>query len=449
MSVDISAFKRLQGCEIFSRDHLNYDQKRRIFNGLIDKRPSAIVYPEDTTALEQVFLTAMAVDVPISVRAGGHNVAGTSMIDDGIVIDTSRLHRVAVNREAKIAKIEPGAFWRDVDTILAKFDLCTPGGIISDTGVAGLTLGGGIGWLNGLYGLACDNLQSAQLLTADGQKVIASKEENEELLWALKGGGGNFGLVTEFTLSLHALPKIYAGSVVYSREHLRSALQVYTATCEAADDELTVSLVATTRKGERIVSLDACYAGDPFRGMKATESLLIKNGTSIWSDTRQKRSYVNWQRAFDEDIRRGLRSYWRSVFVNDPMDPIFQEIFARFFDNCPSEYTMLTFDHIHGAAARVPPDSTAYWHRDKMFLFLINTNWEHEQDDQKNIEWSDKFFHELRATCGAGNYVNYLSNEEDERVLLAYGPDTYSRLQSVKRQFDPNNVFSANQNIKL
>ena len=447
MSELASFFKELHSCEVITPRTYGYDAKRRIFNGFIEKRPSLIVYPETENSLISAFNICRERGNKFSIRAGGHNVAGTSIVEDGVVIDTSRMHRVKVDRKNKTAEIEPGAFWRDVDTIAAKFDLCTPGGIISDTGVAGLTLGGGIGWLNGLYGLACDNLIEAEVLLADGRVVKASSSENSDLLWALKGGGGNFGLVTKFVMKLHDLPNIFAGSIVYPYSEIETAINRYVTTCLNASDKLTTSFVATTRSDKKIVSLDVCYAGDSLSGLYETDSLISLN-SNILEDTRKTRSYINWQREFDEDIRRGLRSYWRSVFISNPLDPKFISTLNRYFSECPSEYTMLTFDHIHGASTRVGRFETAYSHRNKNFLFLINTNWEDSDDDNVNIDWCNRFYNDLISNFGAENYVNYLSNEEDERIKLAYGVQTYEKLKVIKRKFDPKNLFSANQNIK-
>ncbi len=393
--------------------------------------------------------TCLEHNIKFTIRAGGHNVAGTSMLDNGVVIDVSRLYRVEIDRVNRIAVIQPGALWRDVDTSAEKFDLCTPGGIISDTGVAGLTLGGGIGWLNGLYGLACDNLVQAKVLLANGQHIQVNKDENSDLFWALKGGGGNFGLVTKFEQSLHELPEIYAGSILFPESSWKSALKRYVDTCMEASDNLTASFVATTKEGEKVISVDVCYAGNPNLGIKESSKFIGQNVEVVLSDSRKIRSYVNWQRMFDDDSRRGLRSYWRSLFIPDPSDEKFAKIFTKYFKSCPSIYTMLTFDHIHGEASRVKVLDTAYSHRGKMFLFLINTNWSAKDDDAINIDWCNNFYGELSSVFGGENYVNYLSKEESRRVELAYGDETFEKLKVIKRKYDPNNVFFGNQNISI
>ncbi|WP_158285836.1 MULTISPECIES: FAD-binding oxidoreductase [unclassified Caulobacter] len=429
-----------------ANDHPHYECDRRIFNGYIDRKPRAILFPETEQALVAVGRFALDQDRPFSIRAGGHNVAGSSLVEDGYVIDTSRLAGVYVDRDARLADVQPGALWRDFDSVAAKFRLCTPGGIISDTGVAGLTLGGGIGWLNGLYGLTCDNLVAADILLPSGELVRASENQNFDLLWALRGGGGNFGLVTRFQLRLNPLPQLLAGSIVYRHTELREALERYVACCEAAPDELTISLVAPCGARSARVSLDVCYAGAPETGLSLTDPLLPRAASSLLRDTRQRYSYVNWQRQFDDDLRRGRRSYWRAIYVQDPVSPRFLSIFERYLVSAPSEHSMLTFDHVHGAAHRVGNESSAYGDRTHSYLFLINTNWDDAQDDEANLDWCNALFAELQTLGLETTYVNYLSEEGDARVSAAFG-DNMSRLRATKRRYDPDNRFRSNQNI--
>lgn len=432
--------------EVISRADTKYDARRAIFNGMIDRHPLAIVYPESSADLVKIGRWVLEHDLPFSIRAGGHNVAGTSIIDDGYVIDTSRLSQIKVDRSRKSAWVEAGAFWRDFDSTCAKFDLCTPGGIISDTGVAGLTLGGGIGWLNGLYGLSCDNLRSARVLLANGELIEASDHQNSDLLWALRGGGGNFGLVTEFHFGLHPLPKLVAGSIVTGGDDFEDALMRYKSCCDTAPDELTVSFVAFTGPGSPRISLDLCLVADRQVDSSLVRTLEPSRESTILRDTRQHFSYVNWQRQFDDDRRRGRRSYWRAIYLSDLSDPKLVNVIRDYLWSAPSEHTMLTIDHIHGATHRVDRNFSCFGDRSSKYLFLINTNWESQSEDRANLDWSDSLFKELMQFGPLGTYVNYLSREGTERASAAYG-EHIERLRRLKTKFDPKNKFRSNQNI--
>ena len=328
----------------------------------------------------------------------------------------------------------------------AKYRLCTPGGIISDTGVAGLTLGGGIGWLNGLYGLRCDKLIEADVMLPSGEVVSASEGRNFDLLWALRGGGGNFGLVTRFRFRLHPTPRLLAGSIVYPRSDLREAMMRYVQCCESAPDELTMSFVALCGPGAPRVSLDLCHAGEVEIGRALTDALLPHNHSSLIRDSRQAYSYVNWQRQFDDDQRRGRRSYWRAIYIQDLASPEFLRVLERYTASSPSDHSMLTVDHIHGAAHRHDSTTSAYGDRKSKYLFLINTNWNHPQDDAANLAWCNALFNEIQPLGSSTTYVNYLSQEGEGRINSAFGQNM-ARLRSIKAKFDPENRFRSNQNI--
>jgi FAD/FMN-containing dehydrogenase len=445
--VEAQARSRFPECEVVARDHPRYDLERRIFNGFIDRRPRAILFAETGCALVEAGRWLLEKNLPFSIRAGGHNVAGSSLIEDGYVLDTSRLAHVAVNRAAMTADVQPGALWRDFDSICAKYRLCTPGGIISDTGVAGLTLGGGIGWLNGICGLTCDNLTEADVLTPSGRVVTASENENFDLLWALRGGGGNFGLVTRFRFRLHPLPSLYAGSVVYRGEGFREAMQRYFECCESASDQLTISFVALTGPGEPRISLDICFAGVSESQGGIADDLLPSKSHTLLKDTRKAYTYVNWQRQLDDDERRGRRSYWRAIYVSDLANDGFLSILERYFNEAPSSHSMLTIDHVHGAAHRFDHATSAYGDRVHKYLFLINTNWDDVKDDEVNLAWCNSLFRDIQPFCFLNTYVNYLSQEGDGRVEAAFGA-ALPRLRQVKLRYDPENKFCGTQNIR-
>lgn len=433
--------------QIIDRTHRDFDAHRAIFNGMIDRHPLAIAYPESNADLLSIGRWVLTNDIPFSIRAGGHNVAGTSLIDDGYVIDTSRLYQVKVDRSQRTAQVDVGALWRDFDSSCAKFNLCTPGGIISDTGVAGLTLGGGIGWLNGLYGLSCDNLKSADVLLANGDLVVASEDENPELLWALRGGGGNFGLVTQFRFDLHPLPSLVAGSIVTDGDDFEDAVARYKACCDEAPDELTASFVAFTGPNKARISIDLCLVTDGGLSINCTKYFEPPRKSQIIRDTRQRYSYVNWQRQFDDDRRRGRRSYWRAMYIADLGEPKFVKVVKEYLLSAPSEHSMLTIDHIHGATHRASEVSSCFGNRTNKYLFLINTNWDSASDDRANLNWSDSLFQELTQFGPLGTYVNYLSREGADRASAAFGGNI-ERLRNLKAQFDPMNKFRSNQNIR-
>jgi len=422
--------------------------ERRIFNGFIDRRPRALIFPESQASLVAAAKLLLERSEKFSVRAGGHNVAGSSLIDDGYVLDTSRLAHVSVDRERMVADVQPGALWRDFDSTCAKFQLCTPGGIVSDTGVAGLTLGGGIGWLNGLYGLSCDNLIEADVLLSNGEIVTAAETSNFDLLWALRGGGGNFGLVTRFRFNLHPLPSIYAGSIVYDGRGFREAMQKYLECCLTAPDEFTVSLVAATGPGSPRVSLDVCFAGEHAAGESVTNTLHPQASDLVLSDSRKRYSYVNWQRQLDDDARRGRRSYWRALYVEDMSSQRFLSLVERYLFSAPSPHSMLTVDHVHGASLRYGRESSAYGDRKHEFLFLINTNWDQSCDDEKNLTWCDDLYSELREFGTGTTYLNYLSEEGSARVAESFG-ENFSRLKKIKAKYDPANAFLGTQRVPL
>lgn len=422
-----------------------FDERRTIFNGMIDRRPDIIVQPTTDAEVREAILAAAAADAPLAIRGGGHNVAGNAICEGGLVIDFHRLQNVFIDRRRRTANVGPGASWGVVDTATARHGLATPGGIISDTGVAGLTLGGGLGWLMGVHGLTCDNLRSARVVLADGTIMTASQYENADLFWGLRGGGGNFGVVVDFEFELHPVRDVYAGALTYPLTKAGLALRRLVDVGESAPDELTMSAILTTSPtGQKTVELDACYLGSLERGQEATAGLVL--GGPALSDTRRPQPYVDWQRAFDDPFRRGRRSYWKGLYVTRLDHELF-ELLEQAMETVPSPHTMLTFDHQHGAANRVPAGATAFSHRDKSWLLLINTNWDSTSDDDLNIEWTRSLFAQLEDFGPPSGYVNYLSDEGASRVRAAYGVETFDRLTKLKSKYDPENLFHFNQNI--
>lgn len=433
--------------ELITPDDLRYDGCRAIFNGMIDTRPAVIVRPRTVEDVAASVRFARDEGHELAIRSGGHNVAGLAL-SEGIVVDFRDMRAISVDPRTRRAIVQPGATWGQYDAEAQRYGLATTGGIISDTGVAGLALGGGLGWLMGKYGLSCDNMRSCQVVLADGSIVEANDNSEPALMWALRGGGGNFGAVTSFEFALHPVAGVYAGSLVYPLSHALEACERFVRVGNVAPDELTMSLVLMTNNlGQRVVSVDPCYLGSAAAGAEATSGLVPNNAEAVLlSDSRRFQDYVDWQQAFDDPYRRGRRSFWKSIYIENMTEEFFRLI-ASAIAEAPSPHSMLTFDHVHGAATRIPIADTAFAHRDKQYLFLINTNWNDPADDKVNIDWTRDLFAEVSPFGRGSAYVNYLSNEGADRVRAAYSEETYARLATVKRQVDPENLFNHNQNI--
>ena len=444
----MKVFERLSRLDgfLFRRSDWRFQDLRRLFNGLIQTQPVALFLPRTVVAAKEALRELWDTDTPFSIRAGGHNVAGTALVQDGIVVDCRLLRSISMEQEGRVFHVAPGVTWGEYDAVSSSHGTATPGGIISDTGVGGLTLGGGIGWLNGLHGLSCDSLIGADVLLADGSEVRATEDSHSDLLWALRGGGGNFGFVSEFTFAAYPLSSVYAGSGVYTAARANEALRRFFDVASAAPDELTLSLVASQVGGQPVVSIDMCFAGAQVDGVRVTDRLLPAKRGSLVADTRRQLPYVTWQREFDDPRRYGRRSYWKSIYIDcDFYD--FEVIFCDLVNRLPNSFTMLTFDHVHGVASRVLESESAFAHRGKSFLFLINTNWESENEDAEMIEWTSEAFGRLEERWGSTSYLNYLSDEGDARIRSAFSDSVHRKLRLVKKKYDPENRFRGNQNI--
>lgn len=422
-----------------------YDSARKLFNGFIDKYPQCIVRCADFEDISHCVKIARAHEVLTAIRAGGHNVAGRCLCDGGLVIDLSRLRSVVINPTTRTAVVAPGATWFDFDQQAQKFGLATTGGVISSTGVGGLTLGGGVGWLMGSFGLSCDNLISSNLTTADGSRVCASDEETPDLMWALRGGGGNFGVVTSFKFRLHEVSRVMAGSFRFGSDSLLDCLHSFREASMMAPDELTLDCVLSQGdEGEFFGTIDACQSHQTSLGRNALD-ILERRCTST---DLALRTYGDWQQYLDDPRRNGRRSYWKCLSLKSLPDS-FLELLPDVLRSSPSRHTMLTFDHLHGEASRIGMNSS-YGHRDKKYLFLINANWEDPADDDINLAWSKRAFSEILNACPdaeSASYVNYLSEEGDSRIRSSYSQAIWDKLRLVKGRYDPTNFFRCNQNI--
>lgn len=433
----------------------SYDEVREIWNAMIDRRPALIVRCAEASDVVHAISFARENGLEISIRGGGHNIAGNALCDNGVLIDLSTMRRVRVNAEKKRAYVEPGATLADFDKVAQSHGLATPVGINSTTGIAGLTLGGGFGWLTRKYGMTVDNLVSAEVVTADGKRIRASENENADLFWAIRGGGGNFGIVTQFEFNLHEVgPEILAGLIVFPFDQAKQVLTQYREFVKSAPEELNVW--ALLRKapplpflpenvhGKEVVVLIIFYSGDCAQGWKLIESLRrfgVAHGEHIGAQP-----YTEWQKAFDPLLGPGARNYWKSHNFTELSDGALNSM-IEFAGKLPSSQCEIFIGLIAGAANRVPADAMAYGHRDAKFVLNVHARWDERKDDERCISWARAFFQASAPFASAGAYVNFMTEEESGRVAAAYGAN-YDRLAQIKNHYDPDNLFHLNQNIK-
>jgi FAD binding domain/Berberine and berberine like len=421
-----------------------YDTARAVFNGMIDRRPLAVVRPADASDVVRSIRFARRHDLPLSVRGGGHSVAGNAVRDGAVMLDLSGMKAVRVDPETRTVRAGPGLTLGEFDRATQAFGLATTLGVMSTTGIAGLTLGGGLGWLNGRYGLACDNLISAEVVTADGRLLRASARENEELFWAIRGGGGNFGVVTSLEYRLHPVDLVLAGVLSYPLDLAPRVLRFYDDFAKAAPDELsTAASLGLTPDGEPTVSIAVCYCGPIEEGERVLRPL--RTFQSPVDDQIQPMPYTVLQSARDEGFPFGRLHYWKSGWLRDVTDGAIG-ILLRFVPRMPSTASSVGLQQLHGAASRVAPSATAFPHRAEQYDFLILSQWSEATDSDRNVQWTRAAFEAMQPHLEASVYVNNLGDEGPGRVHAAYG-ENYPRLAAMKRAYDPDNLFRANQNI--
>ncbi len=421
-----------------------YDNARNVWNGMIDRRPALIARCAGVADVSKAIRFARDQHLLLAVRGGGHNVAGAGTCDGGLVIDLSSMKAVQVDSERHTARVEPGATWKDFDEEAQKYGLATTGGLISSTGVAGFTLGGGIGWLVRKHGMACDNLISAEVVTADGQLVRASAGENPDLYWGLRGGGGNFGVVTAFEFALHPVSTVVGGLVAHPLPRAREVLQFYRRFIAAAPDELTTIVIfATTPEGHQIIGIAACYAGPVEQGEEVIR--LLKEFGPPAMDMMGPLPYTALQQANDPTTPAGLQNYWKAAFLQDLSDEAIDAI-IRHATNATSPLSMIHIHQLGGAMKRVAADATAFRHREEGFVVNIIGTWTAPEDNEQHIDWARGLFAALQPYAH-GAYINFLGDEGQERVRAAYGSN-YERLVALKNKYDPANLFQLNQNIR-
>ena len=420
-----------------------YDTTRRIFNAMIDRRPVLIARCAGAADVVAAVQFARAEALEVSVRGGGHNVAGKA-VGEGLMIDLSPMKGVRVDPRRRLAWAEAGCTLFDLDRDTQRFGLATPLGVVSATGIAGLTLGGGIGWLGGRHGLACDNVLSVDLVTADGELLTVGADEHPDLFWAVRGGGGNFGVVTSFEYRLHEVGPVIGGGVVWPVAQARSVLRFYDQFARACPDGLSANVrFGLAADGAPVVGIGVAWIGPLDEGERHLKPLR-SFGTPL-ADLVQPTSYIDKQRAGDSIYPPGRRHYWKAGFIRR-LGPDAIDVLIDFFARRPSQYAIIALQQMHGAAARVSPAATAFAHRCDQWECMMLGQWERPEDDERCIAWTRELYARMEPHLERAVYVNSLDHDEPERVAIAYGSN-YDRLAAIKARYDPGNFFRANHNV--
>jgi FAD/FMN-containing dehydrogenase len=433
----------------------NYNEVRKVWNAMIDKRPAAIVQCADDHDVPHIIVFARENGLELSIRGAGHNIAGNSICDNGVMIDFSRMKKVHVDAARRRAYAEPGVTLGDFDRQTQAHGLATPLGINSTTGIAGLTLGGGFGWLTRKHGMTVDNLISVEIITPDGKKFTASESTATDLFWAIRGGGGNFGVVTRFEFWLHPVgPDILAGLIVFPFEQARQILTRYREFIESTPPEFNAWVVMRHAPplpflpaevhGKRVVAIPVFYAGTGARGEELIHTLRAF-GTPCGEHVGAQ-PYIQWQQAFDPLLTPGARNYWKSHNFAELRDGAIDAI-IEYAAKLPTTQCEIFLGLIAGVSNDMPPDATAYGARDAKFVLNVHGRWDDAAQDDSCIAWARQFFRASAPYASAGAYVNFMTGDEGARVEAAYGSN-YTRLQEIKRKYDPENIFHLNQNIK-
>lgn len=421
-----------------------YEESRRVFNAMIDRRPAAILKCSCAEDVARGVLAAREFGLPLSIKGGGHSVAGNAVCDGGLMLDMSPMKRITVDPERGVAVAGAGLTLGEFDAATSRYGLATTLGVVSMTGIAGLTLGGGIGWLNGKHGLACDNVVSMDVVTADGQVRTASAGQHQDLFWALRGGGGNFGAVVSFTYRLHPVSMVLAGPISYPPERAAEALRRYHQVASTAPDALTTAAsVVRGADGQPAVSVVVCWSGPPDEGEHVLRPLR-EFGPPV-TDAVGLIPYRELQSVPDTGYPPGRLHYWKASFLAElPGEAI--DAILRFAATAPSPHTGIGLQQITGAASRIAPAATAFAHRARHYDFLILSQWDDPADSPANMGWARELF-DAMSPYFRGVYVNNLGEEGSDRVHDAYGIN-YDRLARIKAAHDPDNLFRLNQNIQ-
>ena len=439
---------------LITADDEGYDEARSIWNAMIDKKPAMIVQCGGAADVMAAVKFAREHKLLIAVRSGGHNIAGNAICDDGIMIDLSAMKQVRVDVEKKIAYVGPGADLGDLDHETQAHGLAVPVGINSTTGIAGLTLGGGFGWLSRKFGMTCDNLVSADVVTVDGEYIHVSENEHRDLFWAIRGGGGNFCIVTQFQFKLHSVgPNLLSGMYAFPGSEGVEVIKNYRKYIGSLDDDATVWVVARKAPplpflpaeyhGTDIVVVAVFYAGDPEKGKKVFEPI-NKFGNFI-GGFLDVLPFTAWQAIFDPLLTPGARNYWKSHNFTELNDEAV-ELAVEYAGKAPSPHCEIFFAQVGGQINRIDSGTNAYAHREANFVMNVHGRWEDSGDDEKCIKWARDFFAATKPYAASGVYINFMTAEEKDRVESAYG-DNYARLGEIKQKYDPDNILRINQNI--
>ena len=426
-----------------------YDEARKVHNGLIDKRPALIARCRGVADVVDAVNLARQLHLEVAVRGGGHNVAGRATIDGGLLIDLTPMKGIHVDPVARTGRAQGGVTWGELNRETQVHSLAVTGGIVSSTGIAGLTLGGGLGWLMGKHGLALDNLRSVEIVTAEGKVVRTSKEEEPDLFWAVRGGGGNFGVVTSLEFQLHPLgPTVTGGVIAYPFERARDVLRFFrTCTASLPDEHILFAglLHAPDGSGTKLAAMVTCHCGSPAAGEKAMRSLRQLGSPAM--DALGPIPYCELNRMLDGAYPKGALNYWKSSYLAQLSDEAIDTMIAC-FAQCPSPMDHLVLEHMHGVASKVAAGDTAFPHRAEGYNFLVLSEWLEPALSSRCMAWARDSYAKMQPFMASARYVNYLGDDEpQDAVSAAYGPN-YPRLRQVKAKYDPENFFRMNQNIR-
>jgi len=446
----VADFRASLGGQLLWAGEAGYEEARKVWNGMIDRHPALIARCAGAADVLRCVNFARAHHLLVAVRGGGHNVAGNAVCDGGLMIDLSGRKAVRVDPVRRTARAEPGLTWGEFDRETQAFGLATTGGQISTTGIAGVTLGGGWGWLGRKYGLACDNLLSLDIVTADGKLLTASASENEELFWGVRGGGGNFGVVTSFEYRLHPVGPVLGGIVAYPFAMAKEVLRRYRDLTRTAPDELAADAVLITMPdGTPVAGIAVCYCGPIAEGERVLRPLRAFGPPLM--DQLGPTSYIAVQKMIDAFYPPGIQNYWKASFLQELSDEAIDTTIA-YCAKLPSPMCHAVIeDQLGGAVSRVDPGVTAFNHRDVQYSFLSLGVCTDPAEAMPCMQWARALWEAMQPFSSGGVYVNYLGREADEgteRIRAAYGSEKYQRLVALKNTYDPTNLFRLNQNIK-
>lgn len=435
------------GGELLGPDDEGYDQARQVHNGLIDKHPALIARCRTTADVVDAVDLGRQEATEISVRGGGHNVAGRAVTDDGLMIDLAAMKGVHVDPEAQTIWAQGGVTWAELNRAAAVHGLATTGGIVSTTGIAGLTLGGGEGWLMGRYGMSVDNLMAVELVTADGKVLHADPDHHEDLFWGLRGGGGNFGVAASFLYRAHHVPTVLGGLVAHPLSEAMRVFEFYREFTADVSDELTVFFALTHApdgSGQKLAAMVLCHCGDdPARAEEEVRPLREFGPPAV--DLVERMPYPVVNTLLDDGFPRGALNYWKSAFLQEASPEAMQTLVDA-FAHSPSAMSAIATVHYHGATSRVAPTATAFPHRGPGYSPVIFAQWDDPAQTEANISWAKETFDALRPYTDDRVYSNNLAADDGRRLRQAYGVN-YEHLVDIKRRYDPENVFRLNLNI--